>query len=183
MRRGKNPSLVERGRGPPRSGGRVRARERAKNLFPHSLNAAENVRIPEPHHPISLGAQKRVALPIGFTFAMLRTIRFDNQPALLAHKIHNERSNWLLPSELRAIKLSRAKDRPQFDLRIGHLAAQALGASQGLVAIFRLHALTLPSLGDGPLPLPQGERGWVPALAHAAWSLKPASPAGFRTVP
>jgi len=55
---------------------------------------------------------------------MLTAIDFNNESALLADEINNERSNWRLTPESKTIKTMRSQGGPQATLRVSHVVTQ-----------------------------------------------------------
>jgi len=97
---------------------------------------------------------------------MLAAIRLNDQPMLLTHEIGNEGTDWLLSPELGAGKLPIAQHGPQFALGVSQLAAKALRFVERIRGVAG-HALTLPPL-RGSLPLPHGERDFLPSQYFSA---------------
>ena len=92
---------------------------------------------------------------------MAIAIDLYHQPRRLTGKVGNEGAKPLLPTEFKPAKRRSAQNRPEFLFGGRRITPQAAGPIYGVVigreAALR-HTLTLPSLRDGPLPLPQGER-------------------------
>src|SRR3546814_6191162 len=85
-----------------------------------------------------------------------------HQPRRLTDEVCDEWAKPLLTAELIPVQPAAAHHRPELLFGGCGIATQAASAIDGAIAKFETaftHTLTLPSLRDGPLPLPQGERG------------------------
>lgn len=58
---------------------------------------------------------------------MLPAIQFDNQPCFNANKIHNVRTNTMLPTEFEAVQLAVAQFTPQPFFYVGLPDSQGTG--------------------------------------------------------
>jgi hypothetical protein len=65
--------------------------ERIPDGLENSIRIFEDLIVPKPQHPESLGIQPGCTFGIVFyLFCMLTTVEFDNDPALKANEIHNQ---------------------------------------------------------------------------------------------
>ncbi|CAN5125188.1 hypothetical protein BH11PSE5_BH11PSE5_18220 [soil metagenome] len=87
-------------------------------------------------------------------------ISFDNQSPLLGDEICNISSYGLLAPKLNLTNLRISQMVPQKFFSIRHMTSEAFGIFKSVLRVSRQRPLTLPPLRGGPLPLPQGERGY-----------------------
>src|SRR3546814_9269178 len=81
-----------------------------------------------------------------------------HQPRRLTDEVCDEWAKPLLTAELISVQPAAAQHRPELLFGGCGIATQAASAIDGAIAKFETaftHTLTLPSLRDGPLPLPQ----------------------------
>jgi hypothetical protein len=60
-------------------------------------------------------------------FGVLPAVDFDRQAEARAIEVDRERSDWMLPPELKTIELITAKRTPQSRFSVGHVAAENSG--------------------------------------------------------
>jgi len=101
---------------------------------------------------------------------MAITIDLYHQSRRLTGKVRDEWAEALLATKFETAKVASAKNRPELLLGGRSVTTQAASAIDRAIAKFETaftHTLTLPSLRDGPLPLPQGERAFYPIRPNA----------------
>ncbi len=94
------------------------------------IEIRQNVIIPEAQHNPAIGLQPCRSGGIiteGLIFRMLATIQLDNQPLIRAGEVHDVTGNRNLPSEAEPLQPVRAYRIPEFQLRVCHCLAHALG--------------------------------------------------------
>jgi len=99
------------------------------NLLQHSLCIAQHLIVPEPQHPIARLGQKLSPPLIRFNLiSMMSAIQLNDQPRFWTEEVHDVATDWLLPSELKAVHLSAAQLHPQFALGVGLIMTEAFSA-------------------------------------------------------
>jgi len=152
-----------RGRGPPRSGGRVRVflfffgppDQRFANDVNNAVQVAQHVIVPEAENLETFGFQKR--RPLGIPpLVMLPAIDLDDQHRLQAGEVGDVRQQAVLEAEFEAVDLAVAGGLPELFLRVGSVAAELGGVFAYLTAdgshaqdFRRKKTLTQPSPARG----------------------------------
>ena len=122
-----------RGRGPPRSGGRVRVflfffgppDQRFANDVNNAVQVAQNVIVPEAENLETFGFEE--GRPLGVTcFAMLPAIDLDDQHRLQAGEVDDVGQQAVLEAEFEPVDLVVAGGLPELFLRVGSVAADSV---------------------------------------------------------
>jgi hypothetical protein len=71
----------------------------------HTIEFAQNIRVPESEDAVALAAQECIAALVGFAVEMVRTVGLDDQTSLVACKIGDERTYRLLLPKLETAQL------------------------------------------------------------------------------
>ena len=122
----------------------------------------EYIGISEPDHPIAFRFEETGPIPIGVgRECMAVPINLDDQTRRLTNEVDSVAADALLPPKFPAAKPASPQHGPKPLFSGRRIAPQSPGAVDRSVIVDEAalrHTLTLPSLRDGPLPLPQGER-------------------------
>ena len=99
-----------RGRGPPRSGGRVRGTERSVNGVEHAARAAEDVVVPEPQDGEAFSTQEGVAAAVVIAVGVLRSVGLNDQTMFKIDKVNDIPVDDDLPLEFVATQTLVTQD-------------------------------------------------------------------------
>ncbi len=92
-----------------------------QDLLQHPFGPAQNIVVPEPNNPPAVTFEPRRPPRIVSAVSMLAAVEFDDQASLNADKIRNESTNWVLATELVAVQLPIAHQRPKTPFGVGHV--------------------------------------------------------------
>ena len=85
-----------------------RRTQRGCDCLQDSIDISEHVVISGNEELYSVLNQPLIALDITSTIGVLTAVNLDNQPAISANEIYNERANGCLPNKLMAIEQTRS---------------------------------------------------------------------------
>jgi hypothetical protein len=111
-----------------------RAIDRDVNTFQHAIEIGSDIRIPEPHHAISIILQPNLSFAIapgGGILVVVSAIELDHEPLGRKKKVDDVRANRRLSPEMRAFDRKLLESPPKQPLMRRHVGPQPLcgGAS------------------------------------------------------
>jgi hypothetical protein len=122
-------------------------RERGGNRLQHAVDISNHVVVPKAQDAVAMLDQPLIACGVALVGGVLSTIDFNDQPALAADEVDNERSHWLLADEFLAVNGATAQPIPKLEFGMGGLMPEAAGAfGRDLVgSAYAAISLTRPS--------------------------------------
>ena len=101
----------------------LRAREK---IAEHALQIRQHLVVPVADNRDALLGKPLRSTLVGLLalFGVLSAVHFDDEPKMRAIEIDGVWSQWMLPSERKAVELIASQRTPQSLFRVGHIAAE-----------------------------------------------------------